>query len=227
MPSNLKSREGASQGLKKGLGTMELTITGIGIIVGADIFVLIGRAAGLAGGAIWIPFLLVGVAASFTGLSYAELSSMFPRAAASFEYTRQAFGTRLASMVGWLMLTANIISVSAVALGFSGYLHAFVGVALVPVSTGLIILVGLVLILGVKESVGLGIIFTSVEVGGLVIVAIISLKFIGRVDYLEMPQGVGGIFRATTLVFFAYLGFERIASMSEETRSASKSVPGR
>jgi APA family basic amino acid/polyamine antiporter len=225
MTDQVKAAEGATPGLKKGLGTFELTGTGIGIIVGAGIFVLIGEAAGMAGGAIWVPFLLAALAATCTGLSYAELSAMFPKAAASFEFTRQAFGFRLAFLVGWLMLFANIISAAAVALGFSGYLSSFIDVALVPGTFALLFLAGLILILGVKESVGLGVLFTGVEVGGLVIVILVSLKFIGQADYLEMPEGLRGLFQATTLVFFAYLGFEQIASLSEEAKDAKKSVP--
>jgi APA family basic amino acid/polyamine antiporter len=225
MAAHVEAAEGARPGLKKGLGTFELTGTGIGIIVGAGIFVLIGEAAGMAGGALWVPFLLAAMAAVFTGLSYAELSAMFPKAAASFEFTRQAFGLRLAFMVGWLMLFANIVSAAAVALGFSSYLSSFINVALVPGAIALIFLAGLVLFLGVKESVGLGVLFTSVEVAGLVIAIVVSLKFVGKADYLETPEGLGGLFRATTLVFFAYLGFEQIASLSEEARDARRSVP--
>jgi APA family basic amino acid/polyamine antiporter len=110
-------------------------------------------------------------------------------------------------------------------LGFSGYLSAFLNVTLVPGAIALILLAGLVLILGVKESVGLGILFTGIEVAGLVIVIVGSVKFVGSADYLEMPEGLGGLFRATTLVFFAYLGFEQVASLSEEARDARKSVP--
>jgi APA family basic amino acid/polyamine antiporter len=211
--------------LKKGLGSLELTGAGIGIIIGAGIFVLIGRVAGLAGGAIWVPFLLAAAAATFTGLSYAELSAMFPRAGASFEFTRQAFGVRLAFMVGWLMLFANMISAAAVALGFAGYLSSFLTLPLVPAAITLVFLAGLVLTLGAKESVGLGVLLTSIEVGGLLIVIAVSLKFFGRVDYLETPEGIPGLLRATTLVFFAYLGFEQIASLSEEAKDARKSVP--
>jgi APA family basic amino acid/polyamine antiporter len=107
---------------------------------------------------------------------------MFPRAGASFEFTRQAFGVRLAFMVGWLMLFANMISAAAVALGFSGYLSSLIALSLVPAALALVFLDGLVLLLGAKESVGLGMLFTSIEAGGLIITIVGSLKFFGRVN---------------------------------------------
>ncbi len=190
-------------GLKRSLGAFELTSTGVGLIVGAGIFVLIGLAAGLAGGAVWIPFVLAALAAALTGMSYAELSAMFPSAGASFEYARRAFGPKPAFMVGWLMVFGNIVSASAVALGFSGYLSSFMLVALAPAAMALIGVSGVILIVGIKESVVLGVVFTGMEVLALVIAVAVGARFIGDVNYLEMPQGIAGVLQATTLVFFA------------------------
>ncbi|MCI0439137.1 MAG: APC family permease [Chloroflexi bacterium] len=211
--------------LKKGLNAFELTATGVGIILGAGIYVIIGRAAGLSGGAIWAPFLIGALAAAFTGMSYAELSSMFPRAAASFEYTRRAFGLRIAFVVGWLMLFSQIISAAAVALGFGGYLTSFVGLGTVLMAVALILACSAVLIVGVRETVWMGVVFTAIETGGLLLVIFVSLRFIGDANYVEMPEGVGGLFRAATLIFFAYIGFEQITNLGEEARNPTKTMP--
>ncbi len=219
------SGAGAGPGLKRTLGTFELTATGVGLIIGAGIFVLIGLAAGMAGGAVWLPFVLAALAAALTGMSYAELSAMFPSAGASFEYARRAFGPNPAFMVGWLMVFGNIVSASAVALGFAGYLSSFMVVALVPVAVILTLVCGVILVVGVKESVFLGVAFTSVEVVALVIAVAVGARFIGDVDLLEMPRGLGGVLQATTLIFFAYLGFEQIASLSEEAKNPTRSIP--
>jgi APA family basic amino acid/polyamine antiporter len=80
-------------------------------------------------------------------------------------------------------------------------------------------------VVGIRESVVLGVVFTSIEVVALVIAIVVAAPFIGDVNYLEMPQGIGGVLRATTLVFFAYLGFEQIASLSEEAKNPTRSVP--
>lgn len=91
-------------GLRRTLGLLEVTISGVGIILGAGIYALIGEAAGLAGNAVWISFALSALIALLTGLSYAELASMFPKAAAEYEYTSQAFGGFLAFLVGWMII---------------------------------------------------------------------------------------------------------------------------
>jgi APA family basic amino acid/polyamine antiporter len=81
------------------------------------------------------------------------------------------------------------------------------------------------LVIGVKETVRVGVLFTALEVIGLIIVIVVSIRFLGSVDYLETPSGLGGIFQATTLLFFAYLGFEQIANLSEESKNPSKHIP--
>lgn len=215
----------ARSGLKRGLGVFELTAMGMGVIIGAGIFVVIGPAARHAGGAIWLPFLLGAVAAACTGLSYAELSSAYPRASAAYEYTRRAFGVHMGFMVGWLVLIAYLVSASAVALGFAGYLRGFLPVELAILAAGLIIVCVLVLLVGVKESVWVGATFTILSVAGLLVVVGVSVPFLGSVDYLEAPHGLVGIFQATTLLFFAYLGFEQVANLGEEARNPSRSLP--
>ena len=89
-----------------------MTATGIGIILGAGIYVLIGEAAGLAGNGVWLAFLISALAATFTGLTYAELAARYPRAGATFEYARQAFGPGIGFVAGWTMLFAAVIQVS-------------------------------------------------------------------------------------------------------------------
>jgi APA family basic amino acid/polyamine antiporter len=88
--------------LKRELGLLEVTLSGVGIIFGAGIYAIIGEAATLAGNAVWLSFAMAALVAFFTGLSYAELASMFPKASAEYEYTFQAFGRRTAFIIGWL-----------------------------------------------------------------------------------------------------------------------------
>jgi len=222
--------------LRRELGLLEATIYGVGIILGAGIYAIIGKAAGLAGNALWLSFLFGAVVASFTGLSYAELSTMFPKAAAEYIYVRKAYGSKfLAFLIGWLIIFAAIVSVSAVSLGFSGYFIDLIGKFLIlPFSENiLIIITSFVLIAvlsfinlrGIKESSKFNMVFTVIEVIGLIIVIVLGLGSFGKVNYFDSPNGINGILSATTLIFFAYLGFEDIANIAEETKEPRKNIP--
>ncbi len=221
MPQN----SSGSDSLHRGLGVFELTATGVGIILGAGIYVLIGEAAGAAGNGVWLPFLISAIAAALTGLTYAELASRFPRAGATFEYTRRAFGPRIGFMAGWTMLFAAVIQVSAVGIGFAGYLSEITNVPRIPVTLGLIAASGTVLWLGVRESVRLGIAFAMIEAAGLILAVSVSARFVGEVDYLDFAGGFGDIMRGSALMFFAFLGFEQMANLAEETREPRKNLP--
>jgi Amino acid transporters len=190
--------------LKRELGLLEVTLSGVGIILGAGIYVLIGEAAALAGNAIWISFALAAFIAIFTGLSYAELSSLFPFAGAEYEYTARIFNRRLAFVVGILVILSGVIGASTVALGFAGYFHSFTGLPLLPSAAVLIILLSLLVAWGIGESTRVAIVFTLIEVGGLIGIIVIGLPHLGSVDYLETPSGLPGILSAAALVFFAY-----------------------
>jgi APA family basic amino acid/polyamine antiporter len=211
--------------LKRELGLLEITLSGVGIILGAGIYALIGKAAGLAGNAVWISFALSALVAVFTGLSYAELSSMFPKASAEHEYTRSAFGMRLAFIIGWLITLSGIIGASTVALGFGGYFNSLFSVP--PTASGFVLIIALSFLLfyGIKESAWFAIVATLIETAGLVLIIFIGLPYLGKVDYFETPYGLAGVFQASALVFFAYTGFESIVKLSEETKAPEKTIP--
>jgi APA family basic amino acid/polyamine antiporter len=211
--------------LKRELGLLEVTLSGIGIILGAGIYALIGKAAGLAGNSVWLSFGIASLIAVFTGLSYAELSSMFPKAGAEHEYVRNAFGRKLAFVIGWLIILSGVIGAATVALGFGGYFNAFFKVPVILSAIVLIVALSFLLFYGIKETARFVIIATLIETAGLVIVIFIGLPYLGKVDYFEMPYGWTGVFQASALVFFAYTGFEGIVKLSEETKSPEKTIP--
>ncbi len=211
--------------LKRALGLFEVTLSGIGIILGAGIYALIGEAAGLAGNAVWMAFAISALVALFTGFSYAELSSMFPRASAEYEYTVQAFGRFLAFVIGWLITFSGVIGAATVALGFAGYFNALSGAPQVPSALILVALLSAVIFAGIKQSAWVAIVFTVVEALGLVFIIILGIPSLGSVDYLEMPFGFSGVFRASALIFFAFIGFEEIVKLSEEAKDPEKTIP--
>ncbi|MBI2668155.1 amino acid permease [Candidatus Woesearchaeota archaeon] len=216
--------------LKRELNLFTTTLYGVGIILGAGIYALIGVAAGIAGNMLWLAFLLSAILAFFTGLSYAELASSYPKEAAEYNYTKKAFNNKnLSFIVGWLLIMATILASATVALGFSGYLSNLIGGNIIIIAIILIVLLSLLNYHGIKESATFNVVGSVIEAAGLVFVALIGLYLFSdfsNVNFFELPKtGFTGILSAVALIFFAYLGFEDIANVSEEVKNARKIVP--
>jgi APA family basic amino acid/polyamine antiporter len=211
--------------LRRELGLLEVTLSGVGIILGAGVYVLIGQAAGLAGNAIWLAFGISAIIALLTGLSYAELSSMFPKAGAEYDYVKNAFNAQLAFVIGWLVFLSGVLAAATVALGFAGYFSALTSIPVLISAIVLLIVLTALLAYGVKETARAAVIATLIEVSGLVIIIAIGLPHLGSVNYWEMPQGYSGLFAASALIFFAYQGFESMVKFSEETKKPEITVP--
>jgi len=211
--------------LKRHMGLFGTTMYGIGLILGAGIYVLIGQAAGIAGNVVWVSFVFGAVAAVFSGLSYAELSSMFPKSAAEFLFVKNAFKNNfLAFLIGWMTLFTSVISASTVALGFGGYLTGFFGAPIVVPAVSLIALLSLINFIGIRESSWMNIVFTLIEASGLILIIYLGFTYSGAepVDYFENPSGLSGISLAFVLIFFAFIGFEDIVNIAEETKNPKK-----
>jgi len=196
------------------------------MILGAGIYALIGKATGVAGNTVWMSFLLGALISSFTGLSYAELSSMIPKAAAEVSYAKEAFkGNLTPFLIGWIIIFTEVVSISTVALGFGGYFDGLFGVPTVLASLALIILLSILNFVGIEKSSKVNIVFTVIEVSGLLLIVALGIPFLGTVNYFEASQGLQGILKASTLIFFAYLGFEDIVNLAEETKNPERNIP--
>lgn len=215
--------EGKSE-LKRELSLLEITLVGIGNILGAGIYVLMGKAAGLAGNMVWFSFLFAGITAALSALSYMELSSMYPRAGAEYEFVKRAFGERMGLFVGLLVVYFVVITSSAVALGFGRYFNSLFGIGNLIGSVGLFIVLSLIMVYGIRESARLAISITLIELSGLLIIIYIGLPYLGTVNYFEAPD-LSGVFKASALIIFAFLGFEDIVRLSQETKDAEKTTP--
>lgn len=219
--------------LERSISLAEAVVYGLGIILGAGIYALIGEAAGIAGNSVWLSFVLAAVIASFTAMSYCELSSMFPRSAAEYMYVKNAFRSGvLGFLMGWVSTFVAMVSIAAVSLGFAGYFSALFGTPTVLTAISLIAVLSVVNFLGVKESARLNLLFTAVAVLGLVLIIAIALPFFGSVDYFASSQEglplagmLNNVAIASALIFFAYIGFEDVANISEETVNARHAVP--
>jgi APA family basic amino acid/polyamine antiporter len=213
--------------LRRKIGLFGLTAYGVGMILGAGIYALIGSAAGIAGNSLWASFLIGAFISSFTGLSYAELSSTIPKSAAEFSYAREAFkGNLVPFLIGWIIIFTEIVSSSTVALGFAGYVKGlFEPASIILASVVLIALLSALNYVGIEESSKLNILFTVIEVSGLLMIIVLGIPYLGRANYFEASEGFQGILKASTLIFFAYLGFEDIVNLAEETKNPERDIP--
>jgi APA family basic amino acid/polyamine antiporter len=201
-----------------------VTASGVAIIIGAGIYVLLGPATQEAGSHVWMSFLLSSALCALTAFSYMELSSMFPKAGSEHEFARQAFPRWIAATVGWSMAIALVVASATVALGFARYLQEFVQVDNRWAAIAVIALMSVVSTLGMERAVWVIVGLGLIEVGGLVWVCVVGLPFIGDVDLVGQPN-LGGVFNGAALVFFAFIGFDEVITLAEETRDSHKTVP--
>jgi len=214
--------------LKRGMGLFHLTMYGVGLILGAGIYVLIGEAAGFAGDSVWIAFVLGSIVALFAGLSYAELSSIFPKAAAEYTFVKNAFKNNFfAFIIGWLTAITSMIMAATVALGFGGYFSEFLNIPIAISAIALIGILSIINFIGIRESSWTNTIFTVIEAVGLILIIIIGFTISEPepVNYFQSPTGFTGIILAFVLIFFAFIGFEDMANVAEEVRNPKKVIP--
>ena len=215
-----------AEGLHREIGLFGAVAYGVGTILGAGVYALIGIAAGKAGNAVWLSFAIAAGVAAFSGLSYARLSAILPVSGAEYAYVEESFHSKFwAFIVGWLVLVSSIISAAAVALGFGGYLSSLLSV---PVEIGaaiLIVVLSLVNYLGIRESLILNIVMTLIELAGILIIIVLGLGYLGSVDLTYSPTGVTGVVGAVGIIFFAFIGFEGLVKIGEETRDPTRTIP--
>lgn len=214
--------------LTRHMGLFQLTMYGVGLILGAGIYVLIGEAAGFAGNSVWISFVLGAIAAMFAGLSYAELTALFPKAAAEYTFVKHAFKNNfIAFIIGWLTAITSMITSATVSLGFGGYFAEFIDL---PITISAILLIGalsFVNFIGIKHSAWMNTVFAIITAGGLALIIIIGMTYDvpEEIDYFEAPNGFTGIVFAFVLIFFAFIGFEDMANVAEEVKRPKKTLP--
>jgi APA family basic amino acid/polyamine antiporter len=218
------SRQQHGPGLKRVLGLAEVTAGGVGMIIGAGIYVLIGPATAVAGQGVWLSFIVAAAISALTAFSYMELSSMFPSAAAEYEYTRRALPERFAFLVGWMMISALIVAAAAVSLGFARYLSTFVALDVRIGALCLLAFATAVSIAGVRESARVTMLLTAVEVAGLGLVIAIGIPDFGK-QSLVSGLAPAGVISAAALVFFAFIGFDDVIALAEETENPTRTMP--
>ena len=211
-----------------------LVLYGVGVTIGAGIYVLIGAMARHAGMHAPFAFLLAAVVMGLTAASFAELCTRFPVSAGEAAYVRAAFRFRpLTLLVGLLTAAIGVVSSATVALGAAGYLSEFVGVPRIWLALGVVLVLGLVAARGILESVLLAALFTLIEIAGLLV--IVWAGFNAGLDILPaLPRFVmppsdpalwPGVAFAGLLAFFAFIGFESLVNMAEEAHAPQRDIP--
>jgi len=211
--------------MERTLGLWKVTASGVGIIVGAGIYVLIGDAAGLAGPRVWLSFVIAATLSALSALSYAELASMYPKAGAEFEYTSHVFPAWLSFLIGWIMFVGLIVASAAVALGFGQYLQNFVTLPPTFGALALLTLIAALALSGIRRSSTVIVALSLLQVGGLLLVIAVGLPDIGSVNLFAGNHGGGGLVSAAALVFFAFIGFDEVTTLSEETKNPTRTIP--
>ena len=231
-PSSSSSAASARPALKRRLGLTLLVLYGVGITVGAGIYVLIGAVAGHAGTHAPWAFMLAALVMALTVASYAELCTRFPVSAGEAAYMREAFGSRLAStLTGLLTIVIGIVSSAAVAIGSAGYIHVLTGWPREVLVVAVVLALGVVAAWGILESVVLAAVFTVIEVGGLLIVILAATGagvHFATAIVTPPPMDLAvlsGIAAASLLAFFAFIGFEDLANVAEEAREPHRTLP--
>lgn len=232
------------------MGLGALTIYGVGDMLGAGVYSVIGKWAGVMGNALWAAFAAAMVGALLTGLSYASLGSRYPRAAGASFITQRAFGFPFLSfMVGLAVAASGLTSFATQSHSFSGYFLKFwemkppgaegpeatAGFAVwAAVIIGFILVLAFINFWGMKEATWINILCTMIEVTGLAIVLIVGARYWGSVNYLEVPRtpdgsqgalGLSLIVQGAALTFYSFIGFEDMINVSEEVKDPKRNFP--
>ena len=237
-------KENEDSGLKRAVGTLDLTALGLGAIIGTGIFVIIGEAIGDSGPAIALSFVLAGVTCIFSALSYSEMASAIPVSGSAYTYAYATLGELLAWIIGWDLVLEYGLSVAAIAVGWGEYLNALLdslfgislpeAISLPPGEGGtvnvpavfIILSVAAVLMLGVRESARLNTVMVAVKLLILLIFIGIGLSAFNGDNFSDFaPNGVGGITDAAAIIFFAYIGFDAVSTASGESKNPGRDLP--
>jgi basic amino acid/polyamine antiporter, APA family len=221
--------------LRRTIGPAQMALYGLGSMLGAGIYGLIGKAAGQAGNAVWLSFVVALVAALLTAFSYASLGSRYPRAAGAAYVTGRAYGFPLLSfMVGLALVCSGLTSIATQSQVFAANIAALFGLDSIPLSwlaLGFVLILTGIVFRGIRESMWVNVLCTLIEAGGLLLLIVAGASYWGSVDYLETPALPGGdhaallVIQAAVLAFFAFIGFEDMINVAEETREPERTVP--
>jgi len=242
----MASSEKKGATLKKDLGAFDLTMLGIGAIIGTGIFVLTGViAAEYAGPAIILSFILSGLACVFAALCYAEFASTVPVSGSAYTYSYATFGEMIAWILGWDLILEYGLASSAVASGWSGYFQGLMAGFGIHVPTALssaynpakgtyfdlpalliVLILSFILTRGVKKSARFNAIMVLIKLSVVILFIVVGIWYVKPANWTPfMPFGFSGVTAGAATVFFAYIGFDAVSTAAEEVRNPQKNMP--
>jgi len=201
--------------------------TGLAAILGAGIFAVIAPAVGIAGPAVLASLGIAAFVALCNALSSAQLAAVLPRTGGTYEFGRRMLGPWWGFGAGWMFLTANTVGPGVIAFAFGGYLNAVIPFLPARVAAVLAVLTMTSLnALGIRRSVKVTDVIVIISIFSLIAVVLIGLPSARVSNFTPFaPQGLGGILEATGLLFFAYTGYSRIATLVEEVKNPRRTIP--
>ncbi len=230
--------------LARTLGAFQLTMLGIGAVIGTGIFVLTAEAAQKAGPGMMISFIIAGTVCAVAALCYAEMAAMVPVSGSAYTYSYAVMGELLAWMVGWALILEYAVAAGAVSVGWSGYMIGAIENAfgidvpstfvLGPFDGGMINLpamaiAGLVtwlLVIGTKESATVNAALVAIKIAALTLFCILAIPVMNMENFEPFtPLGFGGVSAAAASIFFAYVGFDAVSTAAEETKNPQRNMP--
>jgi amino acid transporter len=222
--------------LARRIGLWGLVVYGVGDMLGSGIYALVGKAAGVAGNALWLAFVVSLVAALLTALSYASLGSRYPRAAGAAYVAQRAFGVPLLTyLLGLSIVASGLTSLATQSHAFTGYLLGLTGASpalSTAIALGFIAALSLINFWGIRESTAFNAVCTAVEIAGLAVVLVVGFSYWGSVNYLQTPASgeaspglLSPVLQASVLTFYAFIGFEDMINVSEEVKEPRKNFP--
>lgn len=219
-----------TQQLQRALGVGGAVLLGLGSIVGTGVYVSIGIAAGVAGSAVLLAVLLATGIAAFNGLNSAQLAANHPVSGGTYEYGYRYLNPQLGFTAGWTFLLAKSASAATAALGFATYLLSALGVDSawrVPVALSAVILLTLLALGGVKRSNAFNIAIVALSIGALALFIVVGLPRLESANFAldSDSANLPAVLHAVALMFVAYTGYGRIATMGEEVREPRRTIP--
>ncbi|MGB9842695.1 MAG: APC family permease, partial [Candidatus Bathyarchaeales archaeon] len=220
------AKKEAEAALKRSLGLFDATAISLGAIIGGGIFVVTGIAAGLAGSALVVSMILAAVIAAFTALSFAELTAWQPVEGSVYEYARQLISPFAGFLAGWMWLLSNTFTGAAVALGFAYYFTAMLPALPSKVVAAVLCIAFTALnFVGARQSALLNNILVAAKVLILIFFIILGACYTSPANFAPFEPFNVGVLYGACFIFFAYIGFARVAVLAEEIKDAKRNVP--